>query len=250
MKVNKSEKLIPNERICQLQLLLNSLSIEIDLFEKKGQNNVQRNISIFNEALTHTSANSIINHERLEFLGDAVLRLTASEFIENRYPNMQVGERSALRGELVSDRWLSQVGKKIKIKDFLILGPQAAGDISALTTLEAEATEALIGAIYQSSLGIKTVHLWLTPYWTETSRAFLADPYKYNSKSALQEWSQKLRLKLPEYLCIEENQRHGDAKRFFSTVHLDGEKIGEGWGSSRRVAEQEAARQALDKIKE
>ena len=56
-------------------------------------------------ALTHTSAGRAYNHEQLEFLGDAVLRLAASEFLEDSQPQLTVGERSRLRAQLVSDRW-------------------------------------------------------------------------------------------------------------------------------------------------
>ena len=65
------------------------------------------------EALTHTSAGLSLNHEKLEFLGDAVLRLAASEFLEQHYPNLSVGQSSALRAQLVSDRWLGELGQAI-----------------------------------------------------------------------------------------------------------------------------------------
>ena len=235
---------ISKGRIEQLWALLKSLKAGNE-FNQKDQTPRDEDLCTINEALTHTSAKSKLNHERLEFLGDAVLRLAASEFIDWKFPNMHVGERSALRAQLVSDKWLSQIGKRISIKDFLLIGPQAAGDASALTTLEAEATEALIGAIYESSLGMEFIHGWLTPYWEETSTDVLQDPYKYNSKSALQELSQKIGIQLPTYLNKELSKRHGDPMRFFSKVELDGKPMGEGWGSSRREAEQAAAHQTL-----
>ena len=67
------------------------------------------------EALTHTSAGLCLNHEKLEFLGDAVLRLAASEFLEQHYPNLSVGQSSALRAQLVSDRWLGELLSLIHI---------------------------------------------------------------------------------------------------------------------------------------
>jgi len=71
-------------------------------------------IKDFNQALTHSSDNKIINYEKLEFFGDAVLRLAASNFIEKKYPQMSVGERSELRAQIVSDEWLTKLGGKLK----------------------------------------------------------------------------------------------------------------------------------------
>ena len=62
-------------------------------------------IQVFNQAFIHSSEDKIKNYEKLEFLGDAVLRLAASNFIEKKYPQMNVGERSELRAQIVSDEW-------------------------------------------------------------------------------------------------------------------------------------------------
>ena len=145
---SRTSHTISNERIQQLQILIKRLKI-VDFESTFKNENHLNNLAILNEALTHTSAKAGINHERLEFLGDAVLRLAASEFIDNKFPDMKVGERSALRSHLVSDNWLTKVGRSIKIEKVLIVGQKATGDKSALTTLKAEATEALIGALYE-----------------------------------------------------------------------------------------------------
>lgn len=118
-KTNKSQPKPSNlskERIQQLQNLLRELEL-IDLATSTSSPGTEpRALAILNEALTHTSAQEKINHERLEFLGDAVLRLAASEYIELNFPHMDVGERSALRAQLVSDRWLAEVGQRIGIE--------------------------------------------------------------------------------------------------------------------------------------
>ena len=158
------------------------------------------------EALTHTSTGLARHHEQLEFLGDAVLRLAASDFIESEHPQMPVGERSALRAQLVSDRWLAELGERIGIEALLKLGSKASGDLAARATLRAEHCEALIGAIYRISGKVSPVQSWLTPYWSETSREVLADPHRGNSKSALQEWTQAQGLGLPTYTCQEISQ--------------------------------------------
>ncbi|WP_244281927.1 ribonuclease III [Synechococcus sp. UW140] len=205
-------------------------------------------LALVNEALTHTSAGRPLNHERLEFLGDAVLRLAASEFIEQHHPQLPVGERSALRAQLVSDRWLASLGETIGIERVLEIGAKARGDTAGRATLQAEASEALIGAIYQAWGSLAPVHTWLTPHWQRTSAAVLADPHKGNAKSALQEWSQARKLGLPVYNSLETSRRHGDPRRFHCQVKLKEKTLAEGWGGSRRDAEQRAAQAALQDV--
>jgi len=233
---------LTKERKKQLLSLIKELKVDLILDN--------RALGTLDEALTHTSAKAEKNHERLEFLGDAVLRLAASEFIEEKFPKMNVGERSELRAQLVSDRWLSQLGKQMQISKLLIIGPKAAGDNCALATLEAEAIEALIGGLYECCNSLSPIHKWLTPHWLETSKDFLKEPHKYNAKSALQEWSQDKGLKLPIYNCEEKNKKHGDPLRFFCQVGLNGKALGEGYGKSKRDAQQAAARHALKEVNE
>ena len=204
-------------------------------------------LALLQEALTHTSSGLNPHHEQLEFLGDAVLRLTASEFIASAYPQMPVGERSSLRAQLVSDRWLAELGANVEIEHWWQIGPKASGDATAATTIRAELSEALIGAVYRIS-GLTAVHQWLTPHWQGSSEAVLADPHRGNYKSALQEWSQGEGLGLPTYTSEEISQRHGDPRRFRCSVTLPPQLAAEGWGRSRRDAEQQAARAALDQL--
>lgn len=198
------------------------------------------------EALTHSSAGRPINHERLEFLGDAVLRLAAAEFLERHHRAMDVGQRSALRAQLVSDRWLAELGKRCGIEVMVHLGPVAAGDSAARQTIRAEICEALIGGLYEATGSLEPVHTWLTPHWQRSAKELLADPYRHNWKTGLQEWSQAQGLGLPHYRCEERSRRHGDPRRFHCSVDLKGQPVGDGWGGSRRDAEQQAARSALE----
>ena len=202
MTHSKKVRIISSERIKQLKNLLLKLNIDPPKEEESSQQ-FQRYYSLIDEALTHTSAEMTVNHERLEFLGDAVLRLAATEFIDENFSSMNVGDRSALRAHLVSDQWLSRVGSSIQIKQILLLGNKAQKDFFASATLEAEATEALIGAVFENIKDLEIIKNWLIPYWIETSREVLSDPHKKNPKSALQEWSQSKNLGLPEYITIE-----------------------------------------------
>ncbi len=237
------------KRFKQLKELLVKLKADKPS-SNKSENLKTQDISIIDEALTHTSANLTQNHERLEFLGDAVLRLVASEFIDRHYPSMKVGERSALRAHLVSDKWLTTIGEKIKVEKILIVGKNAIGDRHGAATLKAEATEALIGAIYEYWNDLEPIHTWLTPEWIKESKSFLSNPEQYNYKSALQEYCQGQSMDIPKYKSEEKNFEHGNAHRFFCRVYLMHTLYGEGWGASRRESEQNAAQKAFKKLKE
>ncbi len=214
-------------------------------YQQEFTNEKLKNLLFINQALTHSSANSEINYEKLEFLGDAVLRLIASDFIKNKYPYMQVGERSKLRSHLVSDQWLEEVGKKIDIQNVLIIGRKALRDQSAKATIQAEATEALIGALYESLNILDPIKTWLTPFWDKTSQEILADPHRKNYKSALQELIQSKGLSIPIYKTNEIDKKHDNPKRFFCTVYIQNRPIAEGWGKSMKQAEKDAASKAL-----
>jgi len=300
---------ISSQRLEQLTALLASLGIDpLATGEPAGDGHLQTDataLAPIDEALTHTSAGRGRNHEQLEVLGDAVLRLAAAEFLERRHPSLSVGQRSALRAQLVSDRWLAELAEQMELAPLLRLGPVALGDASGRATVLAECCEALVGALYRlgggSRGGLELVLRWLEPAWERTSAEQLADPDRHNWKTALQEWSQGRGLGLPHYHCEEMNRRHGDPRRFRARVHCgtqhrpeagqegqafpadpeaqpngdapapgagsegDGRPSdrragstneyraadcsGEGWGGSRREAEQQAARAALAAIR-
>ena len=211
-----------------------------------------RDLSAVDEALSHTSAGLAYNHERLEFLGDAVLRLAASAYLRRDHAGLSVGQASALRAQLVSDRWLAELAERCGLAPLLRIGPVAAGDRAGRATLLAECCEALIGAIYESwggaDGGLGAVHIWLDPHWRRDAAELLADPHLHNWKSALQEWSQARGLGLPHYGCEQVSKVHADPRRFHCQVQVDGRHCGAGWGPSRRSAEQEAARMALEQL--
>jgi len=266
---------ISGQRLEQLTALLASLGIDpVASSEPTDAGQLQTDataLAPIEEALTHTSAGRGRNHEQLEFLGDAVLRLAAAEFLERRHPSLSVGQRSALRAQLVSDRWLAELAEQVELAPLLRLGPVALGDASGRATVLAECCEALVGALYRlgggSQGGLELVLRWLGPAWERSSAELLADPERHNWKTALQEWSQGCGLGLPQYHCEEMSRRHGDPRRFRARVHCGSQPeteagpaglalptgseaeangcAGEGWGGSRREAEQQAARAAL-----
>ena len=203
---------------------------------------------LVNQALTHVSTGQARNLERLEFLGDAVLRLTATEFIDRHHADLAVGACSNLRAQLVSDRWLADVGAGLAIEQHLLLGRHAQGDRSAQSRLRADATEALIGALYQALGDLEAIHRWLIPHWHSTAQAVLATPHQFNGKTTLQEWSQGQGLGLPNYATEECSRQHGDPERFRCRVSVQDRELAEAKGRSRKEAEQNAAAAALQAL--
>ena len=242
------DNLINEKRTEQIIKFLNSLDIKskrfIEIINKKDKFIIRN----FNEALTHSSANKVINYEKLEFFGDAVLRLSASDFIERTYKTMSVGNRSELRSQIVSDEWLTELGKKIFIEKVIIKGPKAMGDENSKETIIAETTEALIGAIYKCFNSINEVNLWLDKFWEKDAESYLKAPYKYNAKSALQEWCQSNGFDLPIYKIYEISQNHGDPKRFSCEIYVNGSKEAYSFGHSHKKAEKNAAIILIEKI--
>jgi ribonuclease-3 len=240
--------IINEKRINQIITFLNSLKIRSKRFSAIVKT---QNISViqkFNHALTHSSDNKIENYEKLEFYGDAVLRLAASNFIEKKYPQLSVGERSELRAQIVSDEWLTKLGGEIGIEKLILKGPKALGDENSNNTIIGEATEALIGAIYKCFDSIQEVNIWLDEIWEKDAEIFLKAPYKFKPKSVLQEWCQSKGFNLPVYKIIEVTKKNGDPKRFSCDIFIEGLKEASGFGKSHKQAESNAARVLIEKF--
>ena len=246
--LNHMKNIINEKRIIQITTFLKSLDIKSKRFSELIRTESISVIQDFNQALVHSSEDKIINYEKLEFFGDAVLRLAASNFIEKKYPQMSVGERSELRALIVSDEWLTKLGKNIGIEKLIIKGPKALGDENSRNTIIGEATEALIGAIYNTFNSIQEVNLWLDDSWEEDSEIFLKAPYKFKSKTVLQEWCQKKGFDLPIYKIIEVSKQNGDPERFSCDLFINGLKESSGYGKSHKQAETNAAKVLIEKL--
>jgi ribonuclease-3 len=246
--LNHMTNTINETRINLIITFLKSLKIRSKRFSEIIRT---KNISViqdFHQALIHSSDDKIINYEKLEFFGDAVLRLAASNFIEKKYPQMSVGERSELRAQIVSDEWLTKLGKSIGIEKLIIKGPKALGDENSKNTIIGEATEALIGALYKCFNSIEEINLWLDDIWEEDSEIFLKAPYKFKSKTVLQEWCQSKGFDLPVYEIIEVSKINGDPKRFSCDIFIEGKKESSAVGKSHKQAETNAARVLIEKF--
>tara|TARA_B100000212_G_C27341157_1_gene519283 strand:+ start:104 stop:859 length:756 start_codon:yes stop_codon:yes gene_type:complete len=241
-------RFIQKDRVEKIITFLKSLKINSHEFSSILKNKDIEVIKIFDEAFTHSSANKNINYEKLEFFGDAVLRLTASQFIDKNFINMSVGKRSELRAQIVSDEWLTKLGKVINIEQLIIIGSKAMGDYHSKDRIIAETTEALIGALYKSCRSIHIINLWLDEYWEGDAKSIINEPHKFNAKTLLQEWCQERGLDLPEYKIKEQSTLHGDPERFFCELYINGIKYSSSYGQSHKKAEKTAAAIAIEKV--
>jgi ribonuclease-3 len=196
-------------------------------------------------ALTHRTISNTSNNEQLEFIGDAVVRLAASELLWETYPESSVGEFSAIRKVLVSDRILAQIADAYGLENYLLISNSAAGDKAGHQSRLADAFEAVLGALYLSTNSLELVRSWLDSHFLQLAAEIRQDPARLNYKDALQEWTQARYKVLPEYRLEETKQPNNEAQRFRAEVWLLGNLCGSGHGNSKKAAEQAAAKEAF-----
>lgn len=199
-------------------------------------------------ALTHPSVSTEANYEQLEFVGDAVVRIAASELLFELYPEALVGEFAAIRSVLVSDRILAQIAQRYGLDRYLLVSSSAASDRAGETSRLADAFEAVLGALYLSTHTLELVRPWLDPHLQQLATEIRQDPARQNYKDALQEWTQAHYKLLPQYRLKETSFVHGDNQRFTAEVWLQDRLLGEGTGRSKKAAEQAAAKQAFSNV--
>jgi ribonuclease III len=196
-------------------------------------------------ALTHPTIAPEANYERLEFVGDAVIKLAAAEFLFEFYPNAAEGQLSAIRSALVSDRLLSQIADRYGFDRFLLAANSALADKTGRETRLAAAFEAVLAALYLSTHNLDLIRVWLDPHLQQLAEAICQDPALNNYKGALQAWTQAYYQRLPEYRVTEVGQTYGDLERFVAEVWFQGKLWGQGKGPSKKAAEQAAAQIAF-----
>ncbi len=210
-------------------------------------------IEWLDRALTHksfihqTNTGRKDSNEVLEFLGDAVLNLAVSHLLLKTFPEAHEGILSLRRAHLVKRSSLAHLSKEIRLEDHLLLGKSELLDGGRKkSSILANAYEALIGAIYLDSGFDRTLEVLrrhLDPYLQAEIPPFLFNDYK----SLLQEQAQRTQGRSPKYQVLQEEGPDHD-KRFQASVSIGGEVRGTGWGRSKKEAEQEAAKNALEKI--
>lgn len=203
---------------------------------------------LFEQAFTHKSyfyeSGATGYNERLEFLGDAVLQLLVTDYLYRNHPEKQEGELSQYRSRIVDSTALTGYSERIGLVEFIVLGKGERRQ-EKKGSLLADLFEAILGAIYLDG-GIDAARLFLFHQIRESIFETMKAPSQ-NSKTTLQEWAQKNKQVLPEYVVVEESGP--DHKRFFRIeVRLGEEVLGAGDGFSKKEAERKAADEALKGI--
>nr|WP_242041991.1 ribonuclease III [Alkalinema sp. FACHB-956] len=201
-------------------------------------------------ALTHASASPTANYEQLEFVGDAVVKLAAATFLLKTYPQLKVGDFTAIRSILVSDRNLATIADQYDFDRYLVVGGSAAADSNGRESRLADSFEAVLAALYLSSQNLDLIHPWLDPLFQASAEKILADPARNNYKAALQTLTQSKQKLLPQYRSREISPVHGDPERFEAEVWLQDQCLGVGRGRSIKAAEQAAAQIAFIQLSE
>lgn len=217
------------------------------------QNTIQytfKNEDLLYEALTHSSyANEhrdkhINCNERLEFLGDAVLSIVVADYIYKTFTNLPEGELTKLRANLVCEKTLYKFGKSVGLGNYLLLskGERNGGGYDR-PSIVSDAFEAVIAAIYLDG-GFEPAKKHILKFIIPEINSQSKKPFK-DYKTTLQEIVQKNPGEILEYHLVSESGPDHD-KHFVFEVHLNSNVIGKGGGRSKKEAEQNAAREALE----
>lgn len=202
--------------------------------------------SLLKRALTHSSyANEKgtgLDNERLEFLGDSVLGFITAEYLFDHYKDKAEGDLTKKRAYAVCEKTLFGYAEKIGLGDMILLGKgeERTGGRHRPSVVS-DAFEAVIAAIYLDG-GIENARKFVLPFIEIASET---KPVFKDYKSTLQEVLQQNPTEKFEYIVVGENGPDHN-KEFIVEVHLNSNVIGRGVGGSKKKAEQEAARSALE----
>ncbi len=226
----------------------NSLDIE----EKLGYQFQSK--ALLAEALRHSSyvneqpESDLRDNERFEFLGDAVLNLIVGHILMERYPHLKEGDLSRTRANLVNETQLATMARAINLGSHLQLGK---GEIQTngmeKNSILAGAYEALIAALYLDS-GYKATFSIIEKNFVPILDQVHSASDSYDYKSRLQEWVQEKHSTIPKYKIVDEQGPDHD-KTFWVSVKVFGIEA-QGTGKNKKAAEQDAARQALEILKD
>lgn len=229
--------MISKKRKAEIDELLDILNIECNNYER------------LDTALTHSSytfenkISSLESNERLEFLGDAVLKLIASDYLHERFPEYSEGELTKIRAILISDNKLTTIANKINLSKYLKIGyhEEKLGGRTRPSAL-ACAFEAVLGALYLEGK-MHDLQITLIALFEDLVTEIDNSASKYNFKAMIQEYTQAENSTLPEYKILKEDGPP-HAKVFEIGVFINDELCGFGSGKSKKEAQQKAAEMA------
>lgn len=207
--------------------------------------------ALLKHAVTHSSfvheqkLDASESNERLEFLGDAVLELCISDFLYHRYPEMSEGDMTKKRAALVCEKTLASLARGLEIGDFILLGQgEAAEGGRDKDSILSDVLESILGAIFLDG-GIEEARALVLRLYEPIADKPGKQAKDY--KSTLQEILQRKNHETATYTIVnEDGPPH--KKIFTAQATHQGKILGTGTGGSKKLAEQEAAREALTKL--
>lgn len=207
-----------------------------------------KNDKLLIEALTHKSFKQPYNNERLEFLGDAVLDLVVGEYLFRKFPKHDEGKLSKMRASLVNEEGFTRLANAIGLGAFMFLSNAEENNKGRTKpSLLSNAFEAVMGAIYLED-GLNRVAEITIRLLEENYDELSLDSLFKDYKTSLQELTQAHFGMTPEYALL--HSRGPDhLKEFEIAVKIDGKNYASAVGKSKKVAQQEAARIALEMLK-
>ena len=208
-----------------------------------------KNITLLQNALTHSSyANefwhdSLKSNERLEFVGDSILGMVVAEHLYRNFPDRPEGDLTRMRADMVCERSLAQIANQLDLGRHLLLGHgEEQGGGRRRASILADAVESVIAACFLDG-GMEPARKFVETF--VLCNVPVSRLHNVDHKTALQELVQKKKNQVLSYeLTGEEGPDHN--KCFRVSVSLNGKVIGKGTGSSKKRAEQDAARAALE----
>ncbi len=198
-------------------------------------------------ALTHRSLSST-NNERLEFLGDSLINMIIAEALFKKFANDQEGKLSNLRSNLVKGETLTQICLELKLDEHLLLGAgEVKSGVAKRTSLLEDMLEAIVGAIYLDSNFETAKQCVLKWFAKRLEKIKITDGKDY--KTRLQEYMQSKQQDLPEYSIVEiTGKAHEQTFKVACKIAIFADKSFIGVAKSKKLAEQKAAREALEEI--
>lgn len=229
----------------RLQTVSSALQVEFKQWELLRLALVHR--SYLNELGLESDEAVADSNERLEFLGDAVLGMITAEFLYKEFPHLPEGQLTAYRTALVRTETLAEWARRFQLDQHLYLGRgELVNEGDVRDRILAGAFEAIIAAIYLDR-GLRKTRSFLRRLLQEDSEAIISAGQETNYKGRLQELVQDRHRITPVYHTL--NVSGPAHERIFEVEVVVGEQqIGMGAGSSKRAAQQEAARQALERL--
>ena len=210
-----------------------------------------KNKKLLKKALTHTSyayENGLESNEKLEFLGDSILEFISSIYIYQNYPNLKEGEMTKVRATVVCEDSLFKIATKLNFNQFLYLGKsELKGKEQIRKAILADSVEAVIAAMYLDSNLDESKRFIIDNLAEEIEKATKNVGQK-DYKTVLQEKLQEHGATSIKYIIIDEKGPDHD-KTFVATVEWNDKLLATGEGRSKKMAEMEAARKALEILK-